>query len=165
MLDVKFKGNDKARAFAMLSNAELDKDKQYHLTLKEVKKKRSLNANALAWKLMDKLSERIHESSVDIYKGYIKNIGGVGEFYQMIPGAVKSFRRYWSNLGIGWQTDIVDEGEEYTTVIAYKGSSEFDTAQMSRLIDLIIQDCKSLGIETLDDIKIKYLIDEWGEKS
>ena len=163
MLDVKFKGNDKARAFAMLSNAELDKDKQYHLTLKEVKKKRSLNANALAWKLMDKLSERIHESSVDIYKGYIKNIGGVGEFYQMIPEAVENFRRYWGALGLGWQTDIVDEGEEYTTVIAYKGSSEFDTAQMSRLIDFIIQDCKALGIDTSDEKELERLVSE-GEK-
>ena len=34
-----------------------------------------------------------------------------------------------------------------TTVLAYYGSSDFDNAQMSRLIDNCIEDCKSVGVK------------------
>ena len=163
MLDVKFKGSDKARALAMLSNAELDKDKQYHLTLKEVKPKRSLNANNYFWRLCDKIAERIHESPVEIYRGYIRGIGGVSEDLKINPNAVEMFRRYWGQLGLGWTVDIVDYDGDDVIIRAYKGSSQYDSTQMKRLIQLAEQDAASLNIETFEDLKVKQLIDEWGE--
>lgn len=44
---------------------------------------------------------------------------------------------------------------------AYHGSSTYDTAQMSRLIDNIVQDCKALGIETMTPDKLSILKEEW----
>jgi hypothetical protein len=32
---------------------------------------------------------------------------------------------------------------------------------MARLIELIVQDCKENGIETLEDIELRRLIEEW----
>ena len=32
---------------------------------------------------------------------------------------------------------------------------------MSRLIDLLVQDCKALGIETLSEEKLSLLKEEW----
>jgi hypothetical protein len=43
----------------------------------------------------------------------------------------------------------------------YYGSSVFDTMQMSALIDSIVQDCKAVGIKTLDDMEIDKLIEAW----
>ena len=49
-------------------------------------------------------------------------------------------------------------------VFLYSGSSEFDTAQMSRLIDNIVQDAKALGIETMPPKDLDALLEHWGEK-
>lgn len=50
----------------------------------------------------------------------------------------------------------------YHNVISYFGSSDYDTKQMSRLIDLIVQDCKAQGIETLSEEKLAAMNEEWG---
>ena len=44
----------------------------------------------------------------------------------------------------------------------YKGSSDYDTKEMSILIDGVVSDCKELKIPTLDDIKISQLKSNWG---
>ena len=42
-------------------------------------------------------------------------------------------------------------------VVFSYGSSTYDTAQMSRLIDNIVQDCKAVGIETLTPSELAKL--------
>ena len=49
-------------------------------------------------------------------------------------------------------------------VILYYGSSTFDTRQMSRLIDNLIQDAKAVGIETMPPDKLAALLGEWEGK-
>ena len=44
---------------------------------------------------------------------------------------------------------------------AYHGSSVYDTKQMSRLIDNLVQDCKEIGIETLPPEKLSLLVEDW----
>ena len=48
-------------------------------------------------------------------------------------------------------------------VTLYYGSSTYDTKQMSRLIDNIVQDCQAVGIETLTPDKLALLLEEWGD--
>ena len=45
--------------------------------------------------------------------------------------------------------------------MAYHGSSTYDTQQMSRLIDNLVQDCKALDIETLTPDKLALLKEAW----
>lgn len=67
-------------------------------------------------------------------------------------------------MEFGWFTEKVDEIGEKTTLNAYYGSSSYNSKQMSRLIDNLVQDCKSVGIQTLDDIEIEELIrSEYGK--
>jgi low affinity Fe/Cu permease len=49
-----------------------------------------------------------------------------------------------------------------TVVILYYGSSSYDTAQMSALIDSLVQDAQALGIETRSPNEIQALLDEYG---
>ena len=46
-------------------------------------------------------------------------------------------------------------------LMAYHGSSTYDTAQMSRLIDSLVQDCRQLDIETLPPEKLALLKEAW----
>ena len=52
----------------------------------------------------------------------------------------------------------------FTNVITYYGSSVYNTAEMSKLIELIVQECKQLDIETKSDVEINSLLKEWDKK-
>ena len=152
MQEIKFKGSEKFRAMAQIANAldGLDSEKEYVLTVKEYKKKRSLSANSYAWVLLDKLAERTGIAKTEIYRRLVKEIGGNSTLMCVQDNAVKALREYWERLGIGWVTEIEDSKlDGCTNIRLYKGSSEYDTAQMSRLIDLIVQECKQQGIKTM----------------
>lgn len=49
-------------------------------------------------------------------------------------------------------------------LILYYGSSTYNTEQMSRLIDNIVQDCKAVGIETMTPAELAALKDAWGKE-
>lgn len=46
---------------------------------------------------------------------------------------------------------------------SYHGSSVYDTKQMSRLIDNLIQDAKAVGLETMSERERSLLLTEWGK--
>jgi hypothetical protein len=134
------------------------------IEIKPYRARRSLDANAYAWVLMDKLAEKMVMSKVDIYREYIKHIGGNSETVCVQNKAVERLCEGWSKNGIGWQTETFESKlEGCTNVILYYGSSTYDTAQMSRLLDLIIQDCKQLDIPTETPDEIARLKSLWGE--
>lgn len=123
--------------------------KDLTVAFKQYRKKRSLDANAYAWVLMDKLSASLNVPKKELYRGYIRNIGGNNEVVCVKTEAVQSICSGWSHNGIGWQTETFESKlEGCTNITLYQGSSTYDTEQMSRLIDLIVQDCMAVGIET-----------------
>ena len=75
------------------------------------------------------------------------------------------FKQAWSKNGLGWITDTTrSKLEGYTNVIAYYGSSIYDTKEMSRFIELIIQECEQLHIETRSKEEIDSLLESWDKK-
>lgn len=51
------------------------KDRDYDLTIKEHREKRSLDANAYAWVLMGKLAAAMHIKPVEVYRQQIVGVG------------------------------------------------------------------------------------------
>lgn len=139
-----------------------DKSKKYEV--KEVKRRRSLDSNAYAWVLLGKLQDKLHIAKEDIYKSLIKEIGS----YEVIPvknEAVERFRQAWSKNGLGWITETTKSKlEGFTNVIAYYGSSSYNTSEMSRLIELIVQECKQQDIETMTPNELNSLLESWDKK-
>lgn len=164
MTEYKFKKEDKVKVLAHLSSFidGISDDREYVMTVKQVRGKRSLNANAYAWVLISRLALKLGIGATEIYRDYIKNVGGNMEHVTINTEALRTLRTLWESKGIGWQVESSPTPYEgYSDVFLYYGSSTFDTRSMSRLIDLIVQDCKENGIETLDDIELQRLIDEW----
>lgn len=162
-----FRKEDLPQAIAWLAKLieTLDESKEYTIEVKEKKKKRSLDANAYFWALTDELAKKLNKPKTDIYREYIKEIGGVSDTLCMLNKAVDKFCERWASMGIGYQTDTMKSKlEGCTNVIAYYGSSTYDTAQMSRLIDMAVQDCKQFGIPTYDREELDRLVQEWGIK-
>jgi hypothetical protein len=141
----------------------LDDTKGWDVQIRQHRKKRSLDANAYFWKLLDELSSRLHEGTTEIYRSYIKEIGGNSEIVCVKNEAVKTLIRVWQSKGLGWRTETMPSKlQGCTNVILYYGSSAFDTAQMSRLIDMVVQDCITLGIPTKQPEELEELIKQWG---
>lgn len=141
---------------------EMGNAEKLSIEIKPYREKRSLDANAYCWVLIDKISERIGEPKEDIYRDAIRKIGGVSEMVCVIDSAVERLCEGWRHNGIGWQTEtMTSKLPGCTNVILYYGSSTYDTAQMSRLIDNIIQDCQALGIPTETPEQIERMKGLW----
>lgn len=143
---------------------ELNLCEKLSIKIARYREKRSLDANAYCWVLIDKLAERLNMTKTEVYRNAIKEIGGVSETVCVKNEAVERLCAGWMKLGIGWQTEkIPSKLEGCTNVILFYGSSTYDTVQMSRLIDNIVQDCQAVGIETKTPDEIANLLSLWEE--
>ena len=135
------------------------------IEIKPYRPKRSLDANAYFFVLADKLAEKLNYTKLDVYSEYIKHIGGNSETVCVKTEAVERLCKGWSSNGIGWITETFPSKiEGCTNVILYYGSSSYDSAQMSRLIDNIVQDCKTFGIETATPDELSRMKSLWEGK-
>lgn len=137
--------------------------RKYRAEFKPYRQKRSLDANAYFWVLCGKLSAKIGLPPEEIYREYIRDIG---DNYQIVPirnDAVDQWIKAWRAHGIGWICDNLGPSkiDGYTNIICYYGSSVYDTAQMSRLINLLVEDCKAQGIETKTPDEIQRMVSLW----
>lgn len=130
--------------------------------LKPVSEKRSLNANAYMWVLLDQIAQAIHGTKEEVYRIAVKHVGVFDTLSSTGPEEFIRFREKWESNGLGWFVEMVDE--ELLVFNAYYGSSRYNKEEMNALIDYVVQECKELGIETKDDEEINSLIKEWGDK-
>lgn len=121
-----------------------------------------MDANAYFFAIADKIAAVAGIPKSDVYRHAIKEVGGNSEIVCVQEKAAATLCEGWEHNGLGWQTEIIPSKiKGCVNVILYYGSSTFDTKQMSRLIDNIIQDAKALGIETMPPEKIKSLLEAW----
>ena len=139
-----------------------DKTKRYEV--KEVKKKRSTNANNYFWKLLQELCEVQNLDTIQEYKIRVKELG-IFRRFRIEPKDVKTFEIMWQDKGIAWFCEIADTeylgSVEFKIINAYYGSSSFNSKQMSRLIDNLVQDCQAVEIETKSKAEIDSLLRSW----
>lgn len=146
-------------------NSELAEKDELAVTIKKYRKKRSLDANAYFWVLVDKLAEKTKQDRIQIYRNAIKDIGGVSEAVCLKEGAANKLCEIWGRNGIGWQADIMPSKlKGCKVVILYYGSSTYNAKQMSLLIDNIVQDCNSVGIQTMTPAELQVIKDAWSGK-
>ncbi len=125
-------------------------DKALSVQVKTYRQKRSLSQNAYLWVLLDKLAAKVGRSKEDVYKIYIKDFG----IFEPLPirnNAVERFIANWSKNGLGWVCEVMGASklDGYTTVFAYYGSSTYNTAELSRLLEAVLHDCREQGIQAM----------------
>lgn len=154
--------NEKADALKMVD--ELHNEDKLTIKISKKAKKRSLDANAYCWVMISKLAEKLNISKTEIYRSAIKEIGGNCDTVCVQDKAVKSLCEGWERNGIGWQTDTFPSKlDGCTNVVMYYGSSTYDSAQMARLTNLILEECRQQGIDTKSQEEIDSLLSQWGE--
>ena len=150
-----------------LLNDLKQKEKKLDIEIKQHREKRSLNANAYFWKLLNEICEYQDVDPIEDYKRRVEELG----YFNISTVPEEDFHLWkeaWESRGIAWKiekldTEIIND-EEICTVVLYKGSSTFNTKQMTKLIDDLVQDCKTVGIETKPQAEIDSLLKEWEEE-
>ena len=141
------------------------KDVAIRVDIKKANKHRSLSANNFAWALIDQIAEVTGKTVTEVYQNAIREIGGISDYYGMKEQAYESFCEIWTKGHLGRQVEIIPGSAKpgWINVRAWKGSSDFDSAQMARLIDSLIQDAENLGIPTIADEEIERMVNRWGK--
>ena len=129
-------------------------DKQFEV--KEYKEKRSLNANNYAWHLITQIGDKLNISKEDVYLQMLIDYGQSTMISVLSNVNISDFCKYYKEAG---KSNL--NGKEFTHYKIYKGSSEYNTHEMSILIDGIVQECKQLDIETKSLEEIKSLVENW----
>ena len=172
MLEVKAKIKDIVRSLSgecavtltvpetALNGLEEYTDKDLTVKVSQYRSKRSKDANAYFWELCGKLSVKLRISPEAIYRILIKDVGGNYEIVPIRNDAVDTWIKNWQSRGMGWVCETTPSKlEGYTNVFSYYGSSVYDTAQMSRLIELIVNECKENNIETATPEELAILME------
>lgn len=158
---IEFSSLDDANMFRAIIATAKEKAQKIISSFGIATKRRSLSANAYAWALMNQLSAKISRPVLDIYRDLIRDIGGSSAIITIAAPAAKSFKVGWEAKGDGWQVHKLDEMSTpqgaFCTLQCWYGSSVFDTSQMHRLIELIVQECQQQGIPTMTPEEISKL--------
>lgn len=134
----------------------LDKDTVYDVKIDKHREKRSLNANAYLWKLVTEIGNVLNKSKEEVYLQMLIDYGQSEMVSILSEIEVKGYFKYYKLAG----TSILN-GKEFNHYKIYKGSSEYDTKEMSILLNGVVQEAKNLGIKTKDDIELERLVEEW----
>ena len=133
------------------------------LDCKKWRQRRSYDANAYLWVLIDKIAQKTRQKPVDVYRHVIKDIAGNSTIVCVQNKAKEILMQQWQAKGLGWQVDDVGESkiEGCSVLKLYYGSSVYDTQQMSALLDNVIDEAKELGIETLTPFELEGMKEAW----
>ena len=135
----------------------LNQERDKFFEVKQHREKRSLNANSYAWALITKIADAMRSSKDEIYLHMLKRYGQSEVVSVLSSVDVKGYFKYYAEFG---KSQL--NGKEFTHYKVFKGSSEYNTQEMSVLIDGIVSEAKELDIETLPPHEIERLEREWG---
>lgn len=154
------RANEKQSVLACYN--ELAKEEKLAIKIGKYRERRSNDANAYCFVLIGKLAEKLNIPKDEVYRNAIKQVGGNYDVVCVKNEAVDTLCSGWIRNGLGWQTDTMPSKiAGCTNVLLYYGSSTYDTKQMSRLIDIIVADCKEHGIDVRTPDEINSMLALW----
>lgn len=127
------------------------------IEIKPYRKKRSLDANALCWKLCTEIANILRTDKDSVYLLMLKRYGQ-SDIVSVSKGIdVNPYFKYYEKAGEGRVN-----GKDFVHYKVYQGSSEYDTRYMSIFLDGIVSEAKEMGIQVLSSNELSLLKEEWG---
>lgn len=152
--------------------ADIEKLKEKKLTveIKQYREKRSLDANCYYWVLVGKLADVLNQSNAWVHNHMLRKYGQIMVIddqgvYTVLPDsdeaqkAIDEAETY--HLKPTSQVKPGKGGKMYRTYMMLRGSSDYDTKEMSRLIDGLVSECKEAGIETLPPAELERMMENY----
>jgi hypothetical protein len=134
-----------------------DKDK-LSIEVKEFREKRSLNANNYAWKILTEIADALRISKEEIYLTMLKRYGQSEIISVLAHIPIGEYVKYCEEAG-----ESTLNGKLFKHYKVYKGSSEFDTREMSIFLDGVVSEAKEMGIQTETPNQLAEMKARWGE--
>lgn len=154
---ITFEINERAEFESMVDDLK-DKEK-LSIEVKPYREKRSLNANAYAWVLIGKIADAVRAGKDEIYLKCLKRYGQSDLISILSTVPVEHYLKYYEEAGRSTLN-----GKEFTHFRVYKGSSEFDTMEMTIFIDGVVSEAKDLGIQTETPEELARMKSLWGNE-
>lgn len=132
--------------------------KDLDIVVKVHREKRSLNANALLWHLCNELGNKLRMSKEEVYFLMLQHYGQSTMISVQSDISVEGYFKYYIIAGTG-----TVKGKDFTHYKVYKGSSEYDTEEMSILLDGVVQEAKEQGIQVMSEQELSLLKEEWSK--
>lgn len=130
-----------------------DKDKLLEIKATVKRDKRSHDANSYAWVLMTKIGDVLGCTKEYVYQKELERYGQLAFLMKVEHGTdVKLNGLYVKFLEYDGANDIYQ---------VFRGSSTYDTKEMSTFIDGIVSDCKELNIETVPTVELEKIKEKW----
>lgn len=134
------------------------REQRLSIVARRFRKKRSLDANAYYWQLLSRLAEsagisknRAHNLMLRRY-GQMETVDG-RMIYVVVPdddsGEEKALEAETYHIKPTSEVKQARDGAAFRTYIMLRGSSTYDTREMSELINGLVSECREMGIETM----------------
>lgn len=143
------------RDFEQIVDDLKDKDK-LSIEIKQHRERRSLNANAYAWSLIGQIADAVRAGKDEVYLKLLKRYGQSELISVLSRVPIENYVKYFEEAG-----ESKLNGKDFTHYRVYKGSSEFDTREMSIFIDGVVSEAKDLGIQTETPNQIAEMKARW----
>lgn len=139
---------------------EIDKyhNQDVSVDIKQFRKHRSLDANAMLWACLGEISEVLHCDKWDLYIKYLSEYGQY-TMVSMKAEALPQFEKVYRECEVVGSRYI--DGEEILQVLCYYGSSTYDSREFGILLDAVINDMKQAGLETPTSQEMKRALEMW----
>ena len=148
---------NESNEFGILVDEMRDKDK-LSIEVKVYREKRSLNANAYAWTLIGKIADAVRAGKDEIYLKCLKRYGQSELISVLSHVPIGNYVKYYEEAG-----ESKLNGKMFTHYRVFKGSSEFDTREMSIFVDGICDEARALGIQVETPNQLAEMKARWGE--
>lgn len=124
-------------------------EKQFKV--EEYRKKRTLSQNSYYWQLLGQVADALRMSKIELHNLMLAEYGQVDTDlrYALMRDDIDWKASKTIHLRPTSSTKMADNGILYRTYIVVRGSSTYNTREMSVLVDGLIQEAKQQGIETM----------------
>lgn len=136
------------------------KDQRLSIDIKKYRKKRSLDANGMLWACIGDIAKAINADKWDVYLMMLKRYG-VYTYGVFKESKIEHVKKMWRETEVVGEVDI--NGEKGIQMLLYFGSSTYDTAEFSRLLDGVISEMKEMGLQVPASKETQALLDAWGK--
>lgn len=142
-----------------LKSAEKLKDADLCIKATKKRNKRSLDANAYAWVLMQKIAEAVDSDRWSVYLEMLLKYSRAFTFVIVKNEAVDRMKEQWRECIDFGEVEI--NGQHGHQLQLFYGSSTFDSKEMSVFIDGIVRECEQLEIETIPPAELERMKEQW----
>lgn len=127
-----------------------DLTKLFQIEIKEYKSKRSLEQNKYMWALIHEIAKTTGNDDMQVYCGILERADVKSEYLITATDMESALKKSFRAVEFIRMQEVNDK--DCYVYKVYLGSSKMNTKEMSELLEITLNICGELGIETKEQI-------------